>query len=163
MTKVTHVRILRIPWPRVFDDGFTLATPGTLGDSRAPQGVSRGPTIPFWLNFGRWFPGVSANFALNHPKTVTDLSRCLPTNLRLQTRRRGEARLVPTVSPVTYDVVIPSTIYNIESAIRWLQNRCGKINIWFHEDGAEIQDAYLHVPRSTMPWRAGAGGRQRSH
>ena len=116
------------------------------GHQRTPRGLSpRGPTMPFWLNFGRWFPGGSANFALHHLKKVADLSRCLPRNLRhwsLQTRRRGTTRLVPSVSPATYDVVMPITIYNIESANRWLQNRFGKIHTWFHEDGAEIQDAY---------------------
>ena len=115
------------------------------GAPRDPKGSPRGPTMPFWLNFGRWFPGGSANFALHLLKKVADLSRCLPRNLRhwsLQPRRRGTTRLVPSVSPARYDVVMPITIYNIESANRWLQNRFGKIHTWFHEDGAEIQDAY---------------------
>ena len=93
------------------------------GAPRDPKGSPRGPTMPFWPNFGRWFPGGSANFALNHFKNVADLLCCLPRYLRhwsLQTRRRGTTRLVPTVRPATYDVAVPITIYNIESVIRWL-------------------------------------------
>ena len=78
-------------------------------------------------------------------KNVADVLRCVLKNLldwSMQMRRRGTPRLMPTVSPVTYDVVMPITIYKIESANQWLQNRIGKINTWFHEDGAEIQDTY---------------------
>ena len=41
---------------------------------RGPKGSPRRPTMPFWLNFGWWFPGGSANFALNHglPSTISN-------------------------------------------------------------------------------------------
>ena len=116
------------------------------GAPRDPKGSPRRPTIPFWLNFGRWFPGGSANFALNHPKNVADLRPCLPTISEISLCRHGDEAqhdwCQPSVSPATYDVVMPITIYNIESAYRWLQSRVGKLHTWFHEDGAEIQDAY---------------------
>ena len=55
-----------------------------------PKGSPRGPTMPFWPNFGRWFPGGSANFALNHPKNVADLRPCLPTISEISLCRHGD-------------------------------------------------------------------------
>ena len=55
-----------------------------------PKGSPRDPTMPFWPNFGRWFPGGSANFALNHPKNVADLRPCLQTISAISLCRHGD-------------------------------------------------------------------------
>ena len=46
--------------------------------------------MTFWPNFGRWFPGDSANFALNHPKNIADLRPCLPTISEISLCRHGD-------------------------------------------------------------------------